>query len=124
MAEYTPKYTRDWKKWGKQPNSAMRHQDDHEECPACAYRIISDRISTFYPYVVGYQSQKPYFNRVGMIVIECPKCFEFFTSHVHTTDTFLAEQVLEHPDYFKIPKARKALLQMLEEKKECTPKDN
>ncbi|NQT49859.1 hypothetical protein HQ571_04155 [Candidatus Kuenenbacteria bacterium] len=109
MTEYIPKYTRDWKKWGKQPSNAMKHQDDWEECPICRFR----RSSHFYPYIVGYRSLKRYHASVGELVIECPKCFGFFTSHVHETDIFLAEVAHENPEFFEIPEAREALLRML-----------
>ena len=110
-----------WISWGKQPNNAMRHQYDQDECPHCDYR---DDNLFFYEYIVGF-SDKPddrrsmYENdRAGMAVKECPKCFATFTSHVHGPEMRTVNQhVARDENFIKILDAKEAFLKMLKEVK-------
>jgi len=110
-----------WTSWGKQPNSAMRHQYDQNICPHCDCH--EDRLF-FYEYIVGF-SDKPddrwsmYENdRAGMAVKECPKCFATFTSHVHGPEMRIINQNMARDENFlKVPGAKEAFLKMLKEVK-------
>jgi len=46
-----------WTSWGTQPNQAMRHQPDKEECPYCGHR--EERFS-FFEYMVGFSDKADY----------------------------------------------------------------
>ena len=110
-------YEYTWKKWGKQPNQAMRHQEDIE-CPYCDYHFSK------HEYIVGF-SNSDYLKRptvckinpcAGVVVKECPKCFELCFQHIYQLSLDrVTKTVMTLPDFFKVPGVKEAFLKMTEE---------
>ncbi|NQT49860.1 hypothetical protein HQ571_04160 [Candidatus Kuenenbacteria bacterium] len=113
-----------WKRWGKQPNQAMRHQFDQDVCSHCGYR----EGMLLYKYGVGFSNElefcKPEYENnkivrylaVGVLVRECPQCFEHCYSHVYKIScTVIERQVNKYPPFLIVPGAYEAFMQMLKE---------
>jgi len=109
-----------WKSWGKQPNQTMHHQTDCE-CPYCDYNFSE------YEFVIGFSNSNymkrdrdPVLEKIntcaGVVVKECPKCFELCFQHIYQLSLDRAtETVMTLSDFFKVPGVRETFLKMLNE---------
>jgi len=113
---------KEWQSWGIQPNSSMTHQLGIN-CPYCDYY---QRQKDMYRYVVGFCNDEKYrkptypgaglfvnFRRAGVVVIECPKCFEKFFAHTSEELNHSIERYMrDNPEYLLIPGAYEDYLKM------------
>ena len=104
----------EWKNWGKQPSSAMKHRGDWHDCPYCTHRQQS-----LYSFIAGFRASDVF--NLGFIIIECPKCFQLSFFHAHSDNMETAKaieldrRINKDPNYLKVPGAREAFLKMLNE---------
>lgn len=70
--------------WGEQWHEDIRHAKDFS-CRGCGWRWMRAPIEEQYTCVAGWNPRPPSPSRVGnrgMVIIECPICFEKFWFHL------------------------------------------
>ena len=118
-----------WKSWGKQPNETMKRQEDQDECSHCGYleRSQQGHAGQLRHYAVGFSNKPEYCKpeyadkhperqAVGVLVKECPKCFQFCHCHMFRIGCMLIERKVDkNPQFFKVPGVYEIFMQMLKE---------
>lgn len=101
-----------WRSWGISPHEEMKHRLEPWECPYCNHQH-----QRYWEHCVGFSDEKEEykhsswanFSMAGVVVIECPSCFEL--SWCHITEESCDDNWLQ---MLSIPTAKEAYRQMLE----------
>ena len=91
----------DLKPWGESWSPGIRMSIDID-CPSCGWLFIMNRSLEKFNAVVGFSNQIPFETKglgikilIGIIIVECPKCFEKFCFH---TDANFARSCRDYCD--------------------------